>query len=48
MSAGALERLQFLKNWIRHGGVKLEATVPGRDGLQWEMEGCVGSIEVGN
>ena len=33
MTAETLERLQCLKNWIRHGAVKLGATAPGRDGL---------------
>jgi hypothetical protein len=47
MSAETLERLQCLKNWIRQGGVKLGATVAGRGELEWEMEGNVGSTEVG-
>lgn len=39
---------QCLKNWISHGGVKPGATVPGRDGIQGEMEGSISAIEVSN
>jgi hypothetical protein len=47
MSAATLERLQCLKNWIRHGAVKLGATAPGKDGLHWDIESSMESIDVG-
>ncbi|RKK60348.1 hypothetical protein BFJ69_g17231 [Fusarium oxysporum] len=31
MTTGTLEKLQCLKNWVRHGAVKLGATVSGED-----------------
>ncbi|EXK25883.1 hypothetical protein FOMG_17497 [Fusarium oxysporum f. sp. melonis 26406] len=37
MSTETLEKLQCLKNWVRHGAVKLGATAGGRDELQWEI-----------
>jgi hypothetical protein len=47
MSAETLERLQCLKNWIRHGAVKLGTTAPGRDGLHWDIESRMESTDVG-
>jgi hypothetical protein len=32
-----LEKLQCLKNWVRHGAVKLGATAGDRDELEWEV-----------
>jgi hypothetical protein len=37
MTTETLEKLQCLKNWVRHGAVKLGATAVGRDELQWEI-----------
>ncbi|KNB04833.1 hypothetical protein FOXG_19422 [Fusarium oxysporum f. sp. lycopersici 4287] len=37
MATETLEKLQCLKNWVRHGVVKLGATAGGRDELQWEI-----------
>ena len=37
MTAETLEKLQCLKNWVRHGAVKLGPTAGGRDELQWEI-----------
>jgi hypothetical protein len=37
MTTETLEKLQCLKNWVRHGAVKLGATAGGRDELQWEI-----------
>lgn len=45
MSAETLERLQCLKNWIRHGAVKLGGTVPGRSGLHREVKSSMESTD---
>jgi hypothetical protein len=37
MSTETLEKLQCLKNWVRHGAVKLGTAAGGRDELQWEI-----------
>ncbi|KAH7462793.1 hypothetical protein FOMA001_g18317 [Fusarium oxysporum f. sp. matthiolae] len=37
MTTETLEKLQCLKNWVRHGAVKLGATADGKDELQWEI-----------
>ncbi|KAJ3455461.1 hypothetical protein MRS44_016943 [Fusarium solani] len=37
MTTETLEKLQCLKNWVRHGAVKLGPTAGGRDELQWEI-----------
>jgi hypothetical protein len=35
MTTETLEKLQCLKNWVRHGAVKLGATIGGGDEVQW-------------
>jgi hypothetical protein len=37
MTTETLEKLQCLKNWVRHGAVKLGTAAGGRDELQWEI-----------
>ena len=37
MTTETLEKLQCLKNWVRHGAVKLGATIGGGDEGQWEI-----------
>ena len=37
MTTETLEKLQCLKNWARHGAVKLGTAAGGRDELQWEI-----------
>jgi hypothetical protein len=37
MTSETLEKLQCLKNWVRHGAVKLGATAGDRDELEWEV-----------
>jgi hypothetical protein len=37
MTTETLEKLQCLKNWVRHGVVKLGATIGGGDEVQWEI-----------
>ncbi|ENH63582.1 Putative AC transposase, partial [Fusarium oxysporum f. sp. cubense race 1] len=37
MTTETLEKLQCLKNWVRHGAVKLGATIGGGDEVQWEI-----------
>uniref|UniRef100_A0A8H7KAR7 HAT C-terminal dimerisation domain-containing protein n=1 Tax=Bionectria ochroleuca TaxID=29856 RepID=A0A8H7KAR7_BIOOC len=34
MTTETLEKLQYLKNWVRHGEVKLSTAAGGRDELQ--------------
>jgi hypothetical protein len=49
MTTGTLEKLQCLKNWVRHGAVKLGVTTGGVDEVHWEtgdsgMESIEGKI----
>uniref|UniRef100_A0A0D2XSQ7 HAT C-terminal dimerisation domain-containing protein n=1 Tax=Fusarium oxysporum (strain Fo5176) TaxID=660025 RepID=A0A0D2XSQ7_FUSOF len=37
MTTETLEKLQCLKNWVRHGAVKLGATIGGGEEVQWEI-----------
>ncbi|OBS16461.1 hypothetical protein FPOA_12113 [Fusarium poae] len=37
MTKETLEKLQCFKNWVRHGAVKLGATIGGGDEVQWEI-----------
>ena len=37
MTTETLEKLQCLKNWVRHGAVKLGTAAGGRDELLWEI-----------
>jgi hypothetical protein len=46
MTTETLEKLQCLKNWVRHGAVKLGATAGEGEEVQWEIgKSSVGGID---